>query len=71
MYILKKTPDALFGTFWFSGLQSDIVQVSSRMQEVEEGVESKVVDFRDLLYANRNKQFTLTTNDDKIYTGVI
>ena len=71
VYTLTKVPNALFGTLWLTGLQSDIVQVTSKQEGVEESVECKAVSFRDLLFANKGKQFTLTTNDEKIYTGII
>jgi DNA-binding sugar fermentation-stimulating protein len=71
IYTLKKIPDALFGTLWFAGLQSDIVQVTSKQEAAEESADRKVISFRDLLFANKNKSFTLTTNDDKIYNGTV
>jgi hypothetical protein len=71
VYTFDKIPNALFGTLWFAGLKSNILQVTGKQEEVEESVERKAVSFRDLLYAYKNKRFTLTTNDEKIYTGTI
>jgi len=70
-YTLDKLPPALFGTFWFSGLQSDISRVISRQEEVEEPVERKANSFLELLYANKGKQVTLVTHDGKIYSGIV
>ncbi|MDR2232691.1 MAG: hypothetical protein LBE56_06145 [Tannerella sp.] len=71
IYTLEKAPEALFGTLWFLGLQTDIVQVTSKQEEVSESTEGKVSGFRDLLYANRDKQVTVTTDDGKTYTGMV
>ncbi len=71
IYTLSKVPNALFGTFWFVGLQSDVVQVTSKLDIVDEAIERKASSFADLLYANKGKQLTLTTTDDKTYTGVV
>jgi len=70
-YILDKMPDALFGTLWFSGNQSKITQVVSKMESVNEPIERKAVGFRDLLYANKGKHLSITTSDNKTYAGTI
>lgn len=71
VYTLNNVPNALFGTLWFVGLQSDIVSVVSKQEEIEKQLESKAISFRDLLCANKGKPFTLVTNDEKIYTGIL
>lgn len=71
IYILDKTPDALFGTLWFSAGQSGIRQVVSKMEKTNEPIERKAIGFRDLLYANKGKQLSIVTTDDKTYTGTI
>ncbi len=71
VYTLSTIPNALFGTLWFAGLQADVVQVTSKQEQVEESVERKASNFTDLLYANKGKRLTLTTTDDKTYTGTV
>jgi hypothetical protein len=71
VYTLSKMPEALFGTLWFSAGQSKIKQVVSKMEKVNEPIERKAIGFRDLLYANKGKQLSIVTTDDKTYTGVV
>lgn len=71
IYTLSKTPNALMGTFWFSGTQSFVKQVISSQEIVDEPLERKVNSFSDLLYANKGKILTITTNDGKTYKGVV
>ncbi|MCL2155373.1 MAG: hypothetical protein FWH53_06885 [Leptospirales bacterium] len=70
-YMLDKIPNALMGTFWFSGRNSYIKQVVSSQQQVDEPIERKANSFSDLLYANKDKEIVITTNDGKIYSGVV
>lgn len=71
VYTLQKTPNALFGTLWFTGLKTDIVKVTSKLEQVDETIERKASSFTDLLYANKGKLITLTTNDDNVYSGIV
>lgn len=71
IYTLDKMPNALFGTLWFSADQTKIKQIVSKMEENNEPIERKAIGFRDLLYANKGKQLTITSTDDKTYTGTI
>ena len=71
IYTLHDIPDALFGTLWFAGKQSKVVQVTSELLKVYESVEYKASNFIDLLYANRGKNCTLTTHDNEIYVGEV
>src|SRR5215469_16031221 len=70
-YVLDKIPNALMGTFWFSGKNSYIKQVVSSLQQVDEPIERKANSFADLLYANKDKEIMITTNDGKTYSGVV
>ena len=70
-YILDKMPNALFGTLWFLAGQSGIKQVVSKMEKTNEPIERKAISFRDLLYANKGKQLSIVTTDNKTYTGTI
>jgi hypothetical protein len=70
-YMLDKIPNALMGTFWFSGKSSYIKQVVSSQQQVDEPIERKANSFSDLLYANKDKEIVITTSDGKIYGGVV
>ncbi len=70
VYTLTKIPDALFGTLWFVA-ETNIMQVTSKLEVVDEPVERKASSFTDLLYANKGKQITLTTQDDKTYVGTV
>ncbi|MBN9296491.1 MAG: DUF4139 domain-containing protein [Filimonas sp.] len=71
VYVMKEIPDALYGTLWFSGLQSDIMKVVSKQDTVTESTESKATTFGEILYANKGKQITITTNNNTTYTGVV
>lgn len=71
IYTLYKMPDALFGTLWFSGSKSKVTQVVSKMESVNEPIERKAIGFRDLLYANKGKQLSIATSDNKIYAGTV
>ncbi|MCL1865552.1 MAG: hypothetical protein FWF73_07055 [Spirochaetes bacterium] len=70
-YMLDKIPNALMGTFWFSGKNSYIKQVVSSQQQIDEPVERKANSFSDLLFANKDKEIVITTNDGKTYSGVV
>lgn len=70
-YTLNKIPEALFGTFWFLGSQAEVTQVTSKLEKIDEPIERRASSFSDLLYANKGKQITITTKDDKTYTGIV
>lgn len=71
VYTINKIPNALFGTLWFSGKDSKIVEVSSKLEVVSEAIERKASTFTDLLFANKGKEVSIITSDDKIYTGIV
>ena len=71
IYTLQDVPNALFGTLWFISQQSNILQVTSKREKVDIPSERKASRFVDLMYANKGKTFTLTTQDDKTYVGVV
>jgi len=70
-YTIEEMPNALMGTFWFTGRNSRIKQVVSSLQEVDKPIERKANSFSDLLYANKGKEITITTTDDKTYRGIV
>lgn len=71
VYTLREIPNALFGTLWFTGLHADIAQVTGKLDSVSESLERSADSFADLLYANMGRRLTVTTSDDKIYTGTV
>ena len=70
-YLLDKIPNALMGTFWFSGKNSYVTQVTSSFLQVDEPIERKATSFFDLLYANKGKQITILTNERETYNGIV
>jgi len=71
VYTMDDLPKASFGTLWFTGLQADVAKVVSRQEASYEAVERKAIGFAELLYANKGKRITLTTADDKSFTGTV
>lgn len=70
-YRLTETPDALFGTLWFYSNNAKINQITSKLDSVSITNEEQVKNFPQLLFANKGKQLTITTTDDKTYNGVV
>ncbi len=71
VYTLKTIPNALYGTLWFSGLPSDISQVTSKQEIVTDPLERKAYSFTDMLFANKGKQVTVATTDNNTYSGIV
>ena len=71
IYTLSEIPPALFGTFWFTGITSDISRVVSKTDLVDENTQRLAITFSELLSLNEGKPITVTTNDGKIYSGKV
>lgn len=71
VYRLTDTPNALYGTLWFYTTDSKINQITSKLDSVTNVKSQKVQNFPQLLFANVGKQLIITTNDDKVYNGVV
>lgn len=70
-YRLEKLPNALFGTFWFSGISSKINSVTSKKEEAVEKQERKANSFLELLHANKGMEISVSTSDNKLYKGIV
>lgn len=71
IYRLTDTPQALFGTLWFSSKDAKIDQITSKLDSVSSTYRKQAMSFSELLFANIGKPLTIITNENKVYTGVV
>lgn len=71
IYSLTEVPNALFGTLWFNSSTSKINQVTSQLDSLNNTIETEASSFSMLLSANKGKQVTITTSEQKVYNGII
>lgn len=70
-YTISQLPQALFGTYWFTGLDAPVSMVTGKMEYFSEKQERKANSFPELLHANKGKTLTVRTSDNNIYKGVV
>lgn len=69
---LTKLPNALFGTYWFAGINGAIINsVTSKKEVSVDQQERKANSFIELLHANKGTEISVTTSDNKVYKGIV